>query len=115
MGNLLTLYPRDQIKEGMRVSSQTGTPYGMTTVPFLSTLQVPCHKPPYGRSQSSTCKHESRSGIDRSARLTRSVPGARAFGFHLPMGVPIAAGSVITKGGLIFIGGTWIVTSARSM
>jgi glucose dehydrogenase len=48
MSNRLQLYPRDQIPEGLRVSAQEGTPYAMTTRPFMSPLFVPCQKPPYG-------------------------------------------------------------------
>ena len=48
MSNRLQLYPRDQIPEGLRVSPQAGTPYAMTTRPFMSPLFVPCQKPPYG-------------------------------------------------------------------
>ena len=48
MSNRLQLYPRDQIPEGLRVSQQAGTPYAMTTRPFMSPLFVPCQKPPYG-------------------------------------------------------------------
>jgi quinate dehydrogenase (quinone) len=110
MGNLLTLYPRDQVedrvKQGMRVSPQTGTPYGMTTVPFLSPLQVPCQKPPYGRL--AVIDLQTRELLwNRPLGTTNEIgPWGTRFRIPLPMGVPIAAGSVITKGGVIFIGGT---------
>lgn len=106
MGNHLQLYPRDQIKEGMRVSSQNGTPYGATTVPFLSPLDVPCHQPPYGKL--AVIDLQSRELLwDRPIGTTNEIgPWGTRFGIPLPMGVPIQAGAVVTKGGVIFIGGT---------
>ena len=106
MGNRLQLYPRDQIKEGMRVSSQTGTPYGMTTQAFLSPLGVPCQQPPYGRL--AVIDLQTRETLwDRPIGTTNEIgPWGTRFRIPLPMGVPIQAGAVVTKGGLIFIGGT---------
>ncbi len=107
MANILQLYPRDRIiKEKLRVSSQTGTPYGMTTAPFLSPLDVPCHQPPYGRL--AAIDLQTRELLwNRPLGTTNEIgPLGMRFGIPLPMGVPIAAGSLVTKGGLIFIGGT---------
>lgn len=106
MANRLQLYPRDEIKEGMRVSSQTGTPYGMTTAAFLSPLGVPCHQPPYGKL--AVIDLRTRELLwDRPIGTTNEIgPWGRRFRIPLPMGVPIQAGAVVTKGGLIFIGGT---------
>ncbi|HMN47169.1 MAG TPA: membrane-bound PQQ-dependent dehydrogenase, glucose/quinate/shikimate family [Povalibacter sp.] len=106
MGNRLQLHPRAEIKEGMRVSSQTGTPYGMTTVPFLSPLNVPCNQPPYGRL--AVIDLQTRELLwNRSIGTTNEIgPWGTRFRIPLPMGVPLQAGAVVTKGGLIFIGGT---------
>ena len=106
MANRLQLYPRDQITPGMRVSPQTGTPYGMTTQPFLSPLGVPCHQPPYGRL--AVIDLQTRETLwDRPIGTTNEIgPFGTRFRIPLPMGVPIQAGAVVTQGGLIFIGGT---------
>jgi quinate dehydrogenase (quinone) len=106
MGNRLQLYPRDQIKPGVRVSPQNGTPYGATTAAFLSPLGVPCHQPPYGRL--AVIDLQTRQTLwDRPIGTTNEIgPWGTRFRIPLPMGVPIQAGAVVTKGGLIFIGGT---------
>lgn len=106
MSNVLRLYPRDQIPEGMRVSSQTGTPYGMTTRPFMSPLMVPCQKPPYGSL--AVVDLQTREVVwKRSIGTTNeSGPLGMRIRLRLPMGVPQQAGTLVTKGGLIFLGGT---------
>jgi quinate dehydrogenase (quinone) len=106
MGNRLQLYPRDQIKPGMRVSSQTGTPYGMTTSAFLSPLGVPCHQPPYGTLAVIDLKTRELLW-NRPIGTTNEIgPWGTRFRIPLPMGVPIQAGAAVTKGGVIFLGGT---------
>jgi quinate dehydrogenase (quinone) len=106
MANHLTLHPRDSIKEGMRVSPQTGTPYGATTVPFLSPVGVPCQQPPYGKL--AVIDLQTREVLwERPIGTTNDIgPFGTRFGIPLPMGVPIQGGAIVTKGGLIFIGGT---------
>ncbi|HTE41290.1 MAG TPA: membrane-bound PQQ-dependent dehydrogenase, glucose/quinate/shikimate family [Steroidobacteraceae bacterium] len=106
MANILQLHPRASIKRGMRVSGQTGTPYGASTAPFLSPLDVPCQQPPYARL--AVIDLQTRELLwSRGLGATNEIgPLGMRFGIPLPMGVPIAAGSLVTKGGLIFIGGT---------
>jgi quinate dehydrogenase (quinone) len=106
MANKLTLYPREEIKPDMRVSPQAGTPYGMTTGAFMSPLGVPCQQPPYGRI--AVIDLQTKELLwNRPIGTTNEIgPWGTRFRIPLPMGVPIQAGAVVTKGGLIFIGGT---------
>ncbi|SCW38867.1 quinoprotein glucose dehydrogenase [Sphingobium faniae] len=85
---------------------QTGTPYAVRLIPFLSPLGVPCEQPPYGRI----------SAIDlKTRKLVWSKPFGSAIDsgpFGIPsmlpitMGVPNTGGSVVTRGGVTFIGAT---------
>ncbi len=86
--------------------TQGGTPYGALIHPFLSPLGAPCQQPPYGML----------SAVDlRSHRLLWSHPlgtardsGPLGLRSRLPitMGTPIAGSALVTKSGLLFIGGT---------
>jgi membrane-bound PQQ-dependent dehydrogenase (glucose/quinate/shikimate family) len=86
------------------IGAQSGTPYAVEIVPFLSPLAVPCQRPPYATL----------SAVDlRTHKLlwSRRFGTAREAGplgihSHLPftMGVPEQGGSIATAGGLVFIG-----------
>ncbi|WP_235936906.1 pyrroloquinoline quinone-dependent dehydrogenase [Steroidobacter agaridevorans] len=83
-----------------------GTPYGSIAASFMSPLQIPCTKPPYGRL----------SAIDlKTGRLLWTQPfgtmrDAGPFGIPsripLPVGMSTNSGAVVTLGGLTFIGAT---------
>jgi quinate dehydrogenase (quinone) len=106
MSNRLQLYPRDQIPEGLRVSAQDGTPYAMTTRPFMSPLFVPCQKPPYGTLGVVDLKTRTIVWNKPVGTTNESGPFGIGIKLSLPMGIPQSAGTIVTKGGLIFIGGT---------
>ena len=106
MSNRLQLYPRDQIPEGLRVSAQEGTPYAMTTRPFMSPLFVPCQKPPYGTLGVVDLKTRTVVWNKPVGTTNESGPFGIGIKLSLPMGIPQSAGTIVTKGGLIFIGGT---------
>ncbi len=85
-------------------SAQGGTPFAIRTGAFLSPLGVPCIAPPYGLITAVDLK-------TREVLWTRRLGTAKENGpFGIPsmvpltMGVPAIGGSVVTKGGLIFIG-----------
>ena len=86
--------------------AQQGTPYAADVKPFLSPLLVPCTQPPYGMLSAFEVK---------TGKLLWSRPfgtgrasGPLAFESRMPleMGVPNIGGSVVTDGGLTFIGAT---------
>ena len=106
MSNRLQLYPRDQIPQGLRVSAQEGTPYAMTTRPFMSPLFVPCQKPPYGTLGVVDLKTRTVVWNRPVGTTNESGPFGIGIKLSLPMGIPQSAGTIVTKGGLIFIGGT---------
>lgn len=87
-------------------AAQAGTPYAISSEPFLSLLAVPCQEPPYGLI----------SGVDLK---TRELLWQKPFGtsrdsgplllrsyLPIPMGVPNLGGSVTTASGITFIGAT---------
>lgn len=105
MSNRLKLYPRDQIPEGVR-ANQLGTPYAMTTRPFMSPLFIPCQKPPYGTLGVVDLQTREVLWNKPVGTTNESGPFGMSIRLALPMGVPQSAGTIVTKGGLIFIGGT---------
>ena len=80
-------------------SPQRGTPYAANPQPMVSPLGVPCNAPPWGKLTAidlatRTIKWQRPLGTSRDqAPLGIAVPGA-----------PNIAGSVVTAGGLVFIG-----------
>jgi quinate dehydrogenase (quinone) len=110
LANRVKLYPRDDVNDktklGFGGGYQYGTPYAAFTMPFLSPIFAPCQQPPYGEI----------AAIDLT---TREVLWRRAMGtsnelgplglksmLAIPMGVPYSGGTVVTRGGLVFMGGT---------
>jgi quinoprotein glucose dehydrogenase len=119
LANYLQLVPRAKAdamgvkargEPGGRVNpgliAQANTPYAASTTPFLSPLNVPCQRPPYGEL----------TAVDLNTRQvvwTRVLGTARDSGpFNIPsmlpfaMGTPNTGGSMITKSGLVFISAT---------
>jgi len=85
---------------------QLGTPYGADIGRFMSFLGTPCQQPPYGKI----------SAVDlNTGKLvwTRSFGSARNLGplglhSNLPIriGAPTLGGGIVTRSGLMFIGGS---------
>jgi glucose dehydrogenase len=110
MGNHLKLYPRAEVtpktKLGYGGGLQLGTPYAAFTEPFLSPLFVPCQQPPYG--EIAAIDLQTRALLWRRPLGTSNELGPMGLKAQLPipMGVPYTGGSIVTQGGLIFMGGT---------
>lgn len=121
VGNYVQLYTRQQSDamgvrpngkggvpkpEGVGVQPQSGTRYAVRAAPFLSPLFAPCQQPPWGRI----------SAVDLATRkLVWSHPigtardsGPAGMPSMIPfrIGTPNLGGSVVTRGGVIFIGAT---------
>jgi quinoprotein glucose dehydrogenase len=79
---------------------QRGAPFAMTRTPALSSLGVPCNKPPWGEMVALDLK--------AGKILWRSTVGTtedRApLGLAFPWGMPLVNGPMITAGGLAFTG-----------
>lgn len=78
-----------------------GAPYGFRLTNFLNPLGMPCWKPPYGTM----------SAVDLKTGQTlwqRPFGQVQQWGFYMPesWGSPTIGGPVLTRTGLIFIGGS---------
>ena len=88
------------------VSPQYGLPYAAIIRPWLSLIQAPCINAPWGHMEAIDL-------VTRKVLWTRPI-GTTAnmgpFGVRIPVGLPTGifsmGGSVATKSGLLFIGGT---------
>lgn len=93
-------------KGGFAVMAQKGTPYAVTSKPFLSPLGIPCNEPPFGRIASIDIP----SGKIVWARTLGTTRDAGPLGIPsllpLPTGMPNTGGPIATAGGLTFIGAT---------
>jgi quinoprotein glucose dehydrogenase len=92
--------------EGQMIQPQLGTPHAVRSLPFLSPIFAPCQAPPWGRI----------SAVDlATGKLVWSHPlgtardsGPLGLPSMLPftIGTPNLGGSVVTRGGVIFIAAT---------
>jgi quinoprotein glucose dehydrogenase len=82
------------------LAAGAGTPFASKVGPFLSPLGYPCHAPPYGHI----------SAVDlRTHQIVWRHPigtthGVAPLGISLPMGMFNLGGTLVTRGGLVFIG-----------
>ncbi len=93
------------ILSGHGPSPMLGTPYGLFTGMWMSSLGVPCVEPPFGTI----------SAVDlKTHKLLWQIPagtaeelGPAGIPLHLPMpmGMPTYAGTMTTAGGLVFFAG----------
>ena len=102
---LVALVPREQLKaqatskqyKGWGFAEMTGTPYGMRRKAWMSSLGVPCIKPPWGEL----------SAIDmRTGKRLWQVPLGNAIRNHWNLGVPGMGGPIVTASGLVFVAST---------
>jgi quinate dehydrogenase (quinone) len=106
MGNRITLYPRDVAPKNMRGGQQLGTPYAMTTVPFMSPLSVPCQQPPYGKLAVIDLQTRQLVWSKPLGMANETGPFGIRSGLPITLGAPLSAGAMVTKGGVIFVGGS---------
>jgi len=88
------------------ISPQVGTPFAINTGPFLSPIQVPCQRPPFGMMAVMDLK--SRQVLWSHPLGTSREVGP--FGWKLPVGLPMGSvnlgGTLTTRSGLTFISAT---------
>lgn len=109
--NFGRLIPRTQAsgkafggKEGTAVFEQAGTPYVFAQSTFMSPLGVPCQRPPYGTINALDLKTRKLVWSRSFGTSAQSGPFNLPTGLPIPMGVPNMGGSVVTAGGITFIG-----------
>ncbi len=83
-----------------------GTPYIFAETPFMSPLRVPCQAPPYGTMNVLDLKTRKLLWSKPLGVATNSGPFGVSSRLPIRMGVPNMGGSVVTAGGLVFIGAT---------
>lgn len=87
-------------------AAMRGTPYAVVWGPFLSGLEVPCQRPPYGFLTAIDLK--SRKILWRKPLGDSRRSGPFGFGLGLPitLGAPNIGGTLTTGGGLVFVAAT---------
>ena len=106
--NVVRLFPRNEMTGSEQFGiggNQLGTPYAAYSFFFLSPIFTPCLRPPYGEMAVVDLANQ-------EVLWRRGLGTARDQGplgiptnLPLPMGMFYNAGSMVTSGGLIFIGG----------
>ncbi len=104
--HLITLFPSEKFDEldkkypDKEVSPQTGAPYGMIRELVDSPFGVPCNPPPWGVLAAVDMKSGKVLWESTLGTLEEIAPLSIAFKW----GTPTLGGSLITGGGLVFIG-----------
>ena len=106
MSNQLTLYPQDDLPDGIR-ANQLGTPYSHTTRRFISPLEIPCQQPPYGILAAIDLETRQLLWERPIGTAKDSGPWGIATGLPISVGTPQIGGTVTTAGGLIFMASTF--------
>lgn len=87
-------------------NAQAGTPYAALTAPFMSPLAIPCMEPPLGKIAVVDLKTRDIVWEKPLGTSYDAGPFGIASRLPLPMGMPTYGGSLVTRGGLVFIGGS---------
>ncbi len=104
----ITLFPSAKFNEldekfpDKEVSPQRGAPYGMIREVVLSPLGLPCNPPPWGLLAAVDLK----SGKVLWEQTLGTTEDLAPLGIAFKWGTPGFSGSLVTAGGLVFIGAT---------
>lgn len=97
-----TPYPQPAFEN----NPQHGTPFAIVVKPWLGLFGVPCVAPPWGKMTAIDLTTRS-VAWERPLGTTRNMgPAGLRMPFGLPVGVFSMGGSVATRSGLVFLGGT---------
>lgn len=91
---------KQMLQEQGYYQEQAGTPYGVALEMFLSPLGIPCTPPPWGVLEAFDLKHRTRLW----SRPLGSTRDQSSLGIDVALGTPNFGGSLVTRGGLTFIG-----------
>ncbi|HEY1891227.1 MAG TPA: pyrroloquinoline quinone-dependent dehydrogenase [Steroidobacteraceae bacterium] len=102
---LVALVPRQEVDaemadpayRGWEFGQQRGTPYAMRRRTFMSSLSIPCVKPPWGTLTAVDMVH---------GTIKWQVPLGDTPFIHLNLGMPGLGGPIVTRSGLAFIAAT---------
>ncbi len=81
---------------------QLGTPYAVARLPLLSPLGAPCNPPPWGTLTAVDLVSGRVLWVSTLGTTRDTAP----FPLWLPYGAPNLGGSIVTAGGVVFIGAT---------
>jgi quinoprotein glucose dehydrogenase len=87
-------------------AAMEGTPYGVHWHGFLTGLGIPCQRPPYGFLTAVDLKSGNALWQHTLGNASNSGPFGIPLHLPLPLGTPNIGGSIVTKGGVIFIAAT---------
>ncbi len=99
---LVALVPRDQLEAELKdpqydayeFGRMRGTPYAMRRRTFMSSLGIPCVKPPWGKLTAVDMVH---------GTIKWQIPLGDTPYIHMNLGMPNLGGPMVTAGGLVFI------------
>jgi quinate dehydrogenase (quinone) len=83
-----------------------GTPYSVVKNRFMSPLQIPCQKPPFGTLSAVSLKTHKIVWQVPVGTVQDTGPFGVKMRMKMPIGMPTLGGTLATKGGLVFIAGT---------
>jgi quinoprotein glucose dehydrogenase len=92
---------KSNVPDGAAISQMRGTPYGLFRLPaLLSPLDLPCTKPPWGV----ILAVDAATGEVKWEVPLGTIQDLAPVPLPITWGTPNLGGSIVTKGGLIFIG-----------
>lgn len=89
-----------------RGAAMAGTSYGAHLGAFLTGLEIPCQRPPYGLLSAIDVKTRKIVWQHELGDASNSGPFGLALGLAMPLGTPNIGSSLVTGGRLIFIAAT---------
>jgi quinoprotein glucose dehydrogenase len=87
-------------------AAMEGTPFAVHWHGFLTGLGIPCQRPPYGFLTAVDLKTGNALWQHTLGNASNSGPFGIPLHLPLPLGTPNIGGSIVTKGGVIFIAAT---------
>ncbi|HFT4301603.1 TPA: membrane-bound PQQ-dependent dehydrogenase, glucose/quinate/shikimate family [Klebsiella quasipneumoniae] len=85
----------------------SGTPYAINSkVRFMSPIEIPCQKPPFGTLTAVDLKTQKIAWQVPVGTVQDTGPFGVKMGLPIPIGMPTIGGTLATQGGLVFIAAT---------
>jgi len=97
---------KDAPRPPYRGAAMEGTPYGLHFDGFRTWLGIPCQRPPYGYLAAVDLRSGKAMWQNPLGNASNSGPWGLALGLPFLLGTPNIGGSIVTRGGVIFIAAT---------